>query len=248
MSLSRRIFLAGGLATIAGCAASQDTGSGGSSLLWPEPDDTYASRSARSRSTRQPSRYETDPEPVSRAASSPHANTDVAIPFRAIPRGRWASQDPIPTRLNPMRQVARITVHHEGWKPVWFSDAKTTAARLDLIRKSHINRMRAGDIGYHFIVDRAGRVWEGRSLRYQGAHVRANNEFNIGVMCLGNFDKQSPSSRQLLGLQNTLALLMKRYRVPLSQVKTHQEINPTACPGKNLQPRVAALRSNGHLA
>jgi len=243
MSLTRRIFLAGGLATIAGCTAAQTGGSGDHSVLWPEPDDTYGPRKRHTPSTD----YQR-PEPVSRVAAKPQANTDVAIPFRAIPRGRWARQAPIPSRLNPMRQVAKITVHHEGWTPVWFTDTTATAARLELIRKSHLNRMRAGDIGYHFIIDRAGRVWEGRSLRYQGAHVKANNEYNIGVMCLGNFDKQSPSSRQLLGLQNTLALLMKQYRVPLGRVYTHQEINPTACPGKNLQPRVAALRSNGHLA
>jgi len=246
MSLSRRIFLAGSLATIAGCAASEQA-SHNSTLLWPEPDDSFGSYPRTRHSPSQPD-YTGQPEPVSRVASRPQANTDVSIPFRAISRSSWATQPPIPGRLNPMRQVAQITVHHEGWKPVWFSDAKATAQRIDLIRRSHLNRMRAGDIGYHFIIDRAGRVWEGRSLRYQGAHVRNHNEFNIGVMVLGNFDQQSPSSRQLLGLQNTLALLMKQYRVPLSKVKTHQEINPTACPGKLLQPRVATLRSNGHLA
>jgi len=190
------------------------------------------------------------PAPVHKAAAKPptNPNKNVVLPFRAIPRSQWAKRPPNTARLNPMRKVARITVHHEGWKPVWFTDYQNTAERLELIRVSHINRMRAGDIGYHFIVDRNGRVWEGRSLRFQGAHVKNHNQFNVGVMVLGNFDKQAPSSRQLVALQNTLATLMKKYRVPTNRVYTHQELNPTACPGRNLQPRMVSLRNNGYLA
>ena len=33
-------------------------------------------------------------------------------------------------------------------------------------------RRRFGDIGYHFAIDRNGRVWEARSLAYAGAHVQ----------------------------------------------------------------------------
>jgi len=168
-------------------------------------------------------------------------------PLHAIARWRWAGGQPIPNRLNPMGFVSRITIHHEGWTPVWFTDAPTTAKRLESIRRSHLQRMNAGDIGYHFIIDRAGSLWEGRQISYQGAHVRKHNPHNIGLMLLGNFELQRPTDPQIASLKDTLTKLMRHHRVPTSQVYTHRELNVTTCPGKSLQAQMIALRRNGHL-
>ena len=143
---------------------------------------------------------------------------------------------------------SRITVHHEGWKTVYFTDYATTAERLEEIRASHLQRLHAGDIAYHYVVDRAGRLWQGRDVRYQGAHVKSENEHNVGVMCLGNFEEQSPTDAQITTLRETLVRLMKFYKVPVSRVYTHRELNPTACPGRALQPRMVQLRRGGYLA
>ena len=67
-------------------------------------------------------------------------------------------------------------------------------------------------------------------------------------MLLGNFEQQSPSQQQLLSLQTTLRFLMAKYRVPTGRVYTHRELGPTVCPGRNLHPRVASLRTSGALA
>lgn len=147
-----------------------------------------------------------------------------------------------------MGGINRITIHHEGWTPVWFSDQASTAARLEQIRNIHVRDRGWGDIGYHYVIDRAGRVWQGREIRYQGAHVSKNNEHNVGIMCLGNFDKQRPSDAQMQSLINTLRSVQHTYKVPARRVYTHQELSPTACPGSHLQPRVVAIRSNGYLA
>ena len=167
-------------------------------------------------------------------------------PLGVIPRTQWAKAGPDRRKINPMGPVRRITVHHEGSTAVWFSDLPTSSLRLELIRQQHMSRGWA-DIGYHFIVDRAGRVWQGRDLWFQGAHVRGNNEHNIGIMMLGNFDIQYPSHAQTPALCRVLSLLMRQYRVPVSRIFTHQEIVPTACPGKALQPRMVALRSGRYL-
>jgi hypothetical protein len=163
-----------------------------------------------------------------------------------IARTQWTSAKPIASRVNPMRGVTRITCHHEGAtdSPVYFSDYATTKQRIELIRKFHLSRG-WGDIGYHYIVDRAGRVWQGRPVSLQGAHVSENNEHNIGVMCLGNFDLQSPSSAQLKALQTIVRDLRRNNSVRANRIYTHQELRPTACPGRSLQPKIATLRSNG---
>ncbi len=179
------------------------------------------------------------------APAAPSAAPKPLGKVQLLPRTSW-STNPNPVRgreIYPLGGVSRITIHHEGWKVVDFTDAAATMERLNTIRNSHANRGWA-DIGYHFVVDRAGRVWEGRSLRYQGAHVRDNNEHNVGVMCLGNFDLQSPTTAQLNSLRETVRAIRQANRVSERNIYTHQEITPTACPGRNLQPRIAQMRGS----
>ncbi len=172
------------------------------------------------------------------------AHPHTAATLAMIPRSRWAQADPIPARLNKMGSIQRITIHHEGGTPVWFDDTASTSKRLESIRRSHLRRLHAGDIGYHYIIDRAGRVWEGRPLHYQGAHVRDNNEKNVGIMTLGNFDLQQPTDAQIGTLRQAVSTLMRQHRVPLTRVYTHQELKITSCPGKSLQTQMVQLRRN----
>jgi len=162
--------------------------------------------------------------------------------LQVLPRQMWAKGAPIRRRLNPMHAIKQITVHHEGWDKVTFTDLATTARRLEAIRKSHLKRLGAGDIGYHFIIDRAGNLWEGRKESYQGAHVRNHNPHNLGVMVLGNFDEQEPADIQYVALRDTLFKLMHRYAIGPRHIYTHQELMPTACPGWHLQHHMLDLR------
>ncbi len=174
----------------------------------------------------------------------PTRDTDLSI----IPRIRWASTGTRTGRVNAMNGVNRITLHHEGWNTVSFHDVSTTQDRLERIRRNHVNNLGWGDIGYHYIIDRAGRLWEGRPIRYQGAHVGGHNEHNLGIMLLGNFDNQQPTQAQLQAMIQTVQVFRRRYNVPAHRVVTHQEITPTACPGRNLQPQIASLRRAGRFS
>ncbi|MFN0012780.1 MAG: peptidoglycan recognition family protein [Phycisphaerales bacterium] len=167
-----------------------------------------------------------------------------------IQRASWTSRGPArPGEINPMNGVNRITVHHDGMDPFSSTSQADAARRLEMIRASHINRRPQpfADIGYHFIIDPAGRVWEGRSVRYQGAHVQDHNEHNLGIMVMGNFDRQRPTPAATNALDRFVAAQMRAYRVPIGRVYTHQELNPTACPGRNLQGYMVASRRGGNL-
>lgn len=135
----------------------------------------------------------------------------------------------------------RITIHHDGMDPVSLRTKSDVSHRLDQIRRSHLTR-NFGDIGYHYIIDPMGNVWEGRPLSWQGAHVGRQNEHNIGVMCLGNFEVERPTSAQLNGLDRFVAHLMRTHRIPVREVKTHRELASTDCPGRNLQPHMNQAR------
>lgn len=230
MAMTRReILLASVGLVLGGCAGRRSDRIGSPTPAWARamPDKPV---------------YAPPPAPVVQAP------VQIAPGFKAIPRSSWTRSGPMKAKINPMNGVKKITVHHEGSKPYWSPDPRTTAGRIEQIRRAHVNDRGWADIGYHYVIDRAGNVWQARDIRFQGAHVKDNNEHNLGVLVLGNFDQQSPSKQQVDRLGYALRDLMRIYKVPVTRVKTHREINPTACPGRNLQPIVVRMRASGYLA
>jgi hypothetical protein len=222
--VARRSMLLLGLGALAGCATSKAR-TNLPSALWPAAQPTVVAGTA------------VPPGPFVTAGLT-----------NALARTSWAKGNPIPARMNRMTTPTKITIHHDGMSPFTGTSRSSVAARIELIRTSHLKRdggNRWGDIGYHFVVDRAGRVWQARPVSYQGAHVKNHNEGNIGVLCLGNFEEQSPTRNQVRRLEALIVQLRSQYRVPISKVYTHRELGSTACPGRNLQNQVQASRSAG---
>ena len=221
--LSRRLLLLARLGALAGCATPRST----TRLPGPAWPSTPTQASAGT--------------PVPVPAPSPQGS-----PSGTLARSYWAKGAPIPSRINPMGTPNRITIHHDGMPPFSGTRQSEVAARIELIRRAHLNRdggNRWGDIGYHFVVDRAGRTWEARPIKYQGAHVKNQNEQNIGILCLGNFEEQFPSRDQVRGLEILVVNLRRQYRIPTSRVRTHQELASTLCPGRNLQGAINSSRA-----
>jgi hypothetical protein len=179
------------------------------------------------------------PEPVEAVADA-NPNTT----FQVLPRERWTRERPIMTLANPMGQITAITVHHDGMPPVTLRTERDAAERIDLIRRAHIGRGWA-DIGYHYIIDPQGRIWQGRPRNLQGAHVKDHNEHNLGIMVLGNFVEQRPTAAALSSLDAFILANMRMFRVSLHSVQTHQELATTACPGTNLQAHMERARNRG---
>jgi hypothetical protein len=166
--------------------------------------------------------------------------------FDIIPRTAWARQGPNMSTIEPMNGVRLITFHHSGDpKPFTSNDYAETAQHLESVRNYHRNEKKWQDIGYHFAIDRAGRVWQLRSLAYEGQHVRYNNEHNVGVVVLGNFDLQSMTQAQKDKIRSFGTLVRKQYNLSASRIYTHQEIVKTECPGDNMQPYMVEIRRKG---
>jgi len=146
--------------------------------------------------------------------------------------------------MNRQSPIYRVTVHHDGMPPVALRSRAEVAARIELIRLSHLRRG-FGDIGYHFIIDPLGGIWEGRPLSWQGAHVANQNPGNLGVVNLGNFETQEPTRAQLASLDAFVAMQMRRFRVPLGRLYTHRELASTLCPGRNMQAHMVSARKRG---
>jgi hypothetical protein len=183
------------------------------------------------------------------AGAQPRRSTPapLGVPQGVTPRREWTTAGPIMSLVNPMNGINRITVHHSGVESAFIRSKPEAARMLNSIRKSHLAQQWA-DIGYHYIIDPTGRIWEGRPVQYQGAHVKMNNEHNLGIMMMGNFDGERPTAEALSALDGFVADRMRQYRVPMTRVYTHQEIMATACPGRNLQGYMMSTRSgNGRM-
>ncbi len=157
-------------------------------------------------------------------------------------RHEWTSIPPNPARLRfalPNR-YSRITVHHTGTDVVTATSESAVIRCMDGVLGGHLNR-NFGDVGYHFMIDYAGRVWEGRSLAYWGAHVSGKNEQNIGIVLLGNYERQRPSRAQLQSMEQLVHLTRHYYGIRRGEIYGHIDLGQTLCPGKYLYPRVQRL-------
>ena len=81
-----------------------------------------------------------------------------------------------------MLKFDKITVHCSATKP----SMNTT---IEDIRRWHVADNGWSDIGYHYVIERNGKISKGRPLDRDGAHVRGHNEFNIGVCLVGGMSE-----------------------------------------------------------
>ena len=166
-------------------------------------------------------------------------NLTTWVDFRS--RASWTESTPRLDRLQSAFRYSRITIHHTGMQTNHHLNPKEIAADIENIMAGHRAR-RFGDIGYHFIVDRAGRVWEGRSLKYTGAHVSTQNDENVGIMLLGNFESQRPSGNQMQGLYGLVQELRKDLGIPKDLIYGHCDLGKTLCPGRYLYGYVREMK------
>ncbi|GDY14718.1 hypothetical protein LBMAG53_35960 [Planctomycetota bacterium] len=152
-------------------------------------------------------------------------------PYRLVPRSTWTNQK-IAANHVLLDRVDRITVHHTG-EHGHMADLNDIAVIRGIERYHHEDRGWAA-IGYHYLVGRDGAIYEGRPIKFQGAHVSGSNANNLGVTVIGDFSKAAPSARQLASLRAFLEDSRARYRLPLAKIYGHRDLRPTICPGDGL--------------
>ena len=143
-----------------------------------------------------------------------------------------------------------IVVHHTATK----NGAEPFAAVREIFR-FHAKEKGWGDIGYHFLIGPAGRIFEGRKggETVVAGHAAGWNVGTIGISLLGNFSKTSPTAAALSSLEKLLSFLAKKHRLDLRGetllkgkkkpvLLGHRDLNATDCPGEKLFREVVRLR------
>lgn len=133
----------------------------------------------------------------------------------------------------PMSERAYFVVHHDGSKPI----TRTGSAIPQAIDDSHHNNGWVG-IGYNFVVDQAGNIYEGRGWKLVGAHCPGRNRDGIGVQIAVGGD-QEPSEA---ALASVVAIYNEATRLAgHALIKTYHGAHyATACAGAKLNAWVKA--------
>ncbi len=129
-----------------------------------------------------------------------------------------------------------------------------------------------GDIGYHFLIDPNGVIYEGRyqGLRadgtvIDGAHNFGFNRGTIGIAMLGTFEGVTPTADAQAALDNLVAYLMTNARIQpdttayyahqrmtLNTIVGHRDAQlpgrSTACPGTTLHALLPSIRVKARAA
>lgn len=189
-----------------------------------------------------------DPELQQRVrALTPRSSpTPADVPQLAIEqRAAWSPAAEDRSNLEPMGSPRRLTIHHSA---MYFRDtrAPACAAQIKRIQKEHMGNRGYGDIGYHYLIDPAGRIWEGRDIRWQGAHASGlNNRQNIGICVLGNFLRgsggQGPTPAQVASMRALVWQLSHKYGFGPGEVFCHSDFKATQCPGPLMTTAVAQM-------
>ncbi len=99
------------------------------------------------------------------------------------------------------------------------------------------------DVGYHYLIER-GLTFDGRPMKYQGAHSRGGNDGSIGIAMVGNYMEELPSKPNMEELINRLGKLCFQYKIPVESIIGHRDVegSNTDCPGNTLYAYLPTIR------
>lgn len=182
-----------------------------------------------------------------------------------IPRSEWCSvyadcQDPkyVPEKIYP----THVVLHH-GASPDNYDDGyRVVKSYWDY----HVNSLGWDDIGYNYLVDKYGNIFQGRynpfgyDVDVKGAHAGSVNGKAIGVCFLGNSDITLASDEQISRLEEFLSWWYNSKEIDpaskemiINQAATdtlylprlvgHRDVKPaTICPGELLYKMLPGIR------
>lgn len=205
-----------------------------SACTYPETAQPRAEPSA----TMAPSPQPTMAAQTSAPVLAPAAPTSPAMSVSGIElcRDAWGARPPRPG--GRPHTITRMTIHHTA---VVLGDNSNIISRLQQHQRYHQDEKGWVDIAYHVGVDRNGNIFELRTPAIAGD--TATNYDTTGhflVVCEGNFDVEPVSEEQLNGAALAFAWASQQFGITSNTLASHLEVTPTtACPGANLQARVA---------
>lgn len=177
-----------------------------------------------------------------------------------IPREGWGAdesfrhldQEPdAPIAWPPSYQtVRRIIVHHTATEPGW----EDPAAMVRAIYYYHAVILGWGDIGYNYLIDWQGNVYEGRfgGPNVVGGHAYEFNPGSMGVAIIGDYTEAAPIDASIEALTQLIQRRAPHVDVTVAEdwlnwgdvpnLLGHGDVIETSCPGAQLDALLPYVR------
>ncbi|MEJ5945751.1 peptidoglycan recognition protein [Pseudokineococcus basanitobsidens] len=208
------------------------------------------------------------PVPVAGAAVGAASS---ALQPAVVTRADWGADERLARGTTSRNKtVAAMVVHHTASSNGYSTPAQAQQ-QLRGIYTYHTQSLGWADIGYNFLVDKFGTVYEGRrgsiTENVVGAHASGFNTSTMGVSALGNYAEASPSSAMVRSIAQVVAWKLgangvsptattrltsaggsttrfaRGTTVTLDTVSGHRQTSFTECPGDLLFAQVPAIRT-----
>ncbi|MGH3344776.1 MAG: N-acetylmuramoyl-L-alanine amidase [Carbonactinosporaceae bacterium] len=199
------------------------------------------------------------------AVTGPAASAVAAVPQpNIVTRAQWGADESLRSGFAGYGDTIKAAfVHHTAAVEHFKPSPEDSAAVLRSIYAFDTQSRGWSDIGYNFVVDPYGQIFEGRwggiDKPVIGSHTLNHNTDTFGVAVLGNYETQQPTAETVDAIEKVAAYKLSGYdRDPEGQVdyvdatgaaKTidvisgHRDVRSTLCPGEFLYPKLPEIRS-----
>ena len=185
-----------------------------------------------------------------------------------LPRSAWGADEKL-RKGRPVLapRIRAIVIHHTATPNGYAADQVPSVIRALYLYQVRGNGL--SDLGYNYLLDAQGRIYEGRyggvDRNVVGAHTAGFNTGTVGVALIGNFTSATPPTKELRALDSLLAWRLDlahvdpRSRVTLtsegndryakgravqfSAIFPHRDAGPADCPGDGVVAKLGAIRT-----
>ena len=154
--------------------------------------------------------------PVAVPAALPVATSANGLPVPVTTRAEWGANASYMSWDPDYASAGHVVVHHTAGTNNY--SAGQSASIVRGIYYYHAVTLDWGDIGYNFLIDKYGTVFEGRSGSVAapagrmsvGAHARGVNTGTMGLSMMGDYSSVSPSDAQLSSVGKMAGWFLRR--------------------------------------
>lgn len=149
-------------------------------------------------------------------------------------------------------KVVKFIIHHSATT----KDLDNPAQAIRNIYHHHAVNRGWGDIGYNYIIDPMGRIYEGRygGEGVIGAHSSRANHGSIGIMALGNYQNDPVPEAVINSISGLIHEKSKIHGITpdgsslfrgniIPNVLGHRDVGSTSCPGNFLYEKLPIIRT-----
>ncbi|XP_068081280.1 peptidoglycan-recognition protein SC2 isoform X2 [Anabrus simplex] len=163
----------------------------------------------------------------------PGGGSSEIVQFELVNRTMWQSRlarDTSPLLVQPATRV--VILHTVTAQCFTMEDC---AQQVRDLQSEHIDHYGMGDISFNFLIGGDGRTYEGRGWDTKGDFSSLLTNRALGVAFIGNFEKTTPSPKQLAEARLFLSESVKRKKLYAGyQLVGARQLDETESPGQKL--------------